>query len=354
MLSLAVVLSTATFSVLADGAQFDVPATGTTRIEGEAATEIVGGGYGRTINEGQKALTYASVQKQDGVEYYARYTVNTEFAGNYSINAVASIRSQTYTTDWTIYANSTDNAVISYVQGADVTTTWYNGNIKQFSLGTIYLNKGVNEIYWKLNASDAPNGIFQAALDYFELTPPSTFAVSSTGTTRIQGEDATAKIGGGYGRTINEGEKALTYASVAKEDGKEYYAEYIVNTEFAGYYSLNAVASIRSQTYTTDWTIYANTPDNEATGYVQGADVATTWYSGNIKKFSCGTIYLDKGENTIYWKLNASDAPNGIFQAALDYFELTPPATFKISSTGTTRIEGEDATAKSAADMEKL
>ena len=273
LLTTAIVSAIASFSVGAETIQYNVSATERTRIEGEAASEVSGGGYGRTINEGEKALTYASVKKEDGVEYYAKYVVNTEFAGNYSLNAVASIRSQTYTTDWTIYANTPENEVTGYVQGADVTTSWYNGNIKKFSCGTIYLEKGENTIYWKLNANDAPNGIFQAALDYFELTPPATFKIASSGTTRIEGEDATAKIGGGYGRTINEGQKALTYASVAKEEGKEYYAEYIVNTEFAGYYSLNAVASIRSQTYTTDWTFYANSTDNSVTEYVQGADV---------------------------------------------------------------------------------
>ena len=74
--------------------------------------------------------------------------------------------------------------------------------------------------------------------------------------------------------------------------------------------------------YSSDWDFYANTPDNKSTYYTQGADVATTWYSGNFKEYDCGTIYLNEGINTIYWKVNAADAPSGVLQAALDYFVL--------------------------------
>ena len=96
LLSTAIASTLFSFSAGAETTQYNVSATETTRIEGEAASEVSGGGYGRTINEGEKALTYASVKKEDGMEYYAKYVVNTEFAGTYSLNAVASIRSQTY------------------------------------------------------------------------------------------------------------------------------------------------------------------------------------------------------------------------------------------------------------------
>ena len=111
----------------------------------------------------------------------------------------------------------------------------------------------------------------------------------------------------------------------------------MVGTE--GSYTVNAVASIRSQTYTTDWTIYANTADNAVTEYTKGADVSTTWFSGVFKHYSLGTIYLEKGLNTIYWKVNAQDAASNQLQAAIDYFELTPPKSTQVSSTEAVPIE---------------
>ena len=87
-----------------------------TRIEGENYTSVTVTPQIRKMNTGDdvtKAVSYAYFQPTDyeGQDFIVAYTVNVSVPGNYGISAVASKRSETYTSDWTVYANTEDNAV---------------------------------------------------------------------------------------------------------------------------------------------------------------------------------------------------------------------------------------------------
>ena len=274
--------------------------------------------------------------------------MNVDLAGYYSLNAVASERSQTHTTDWTIYANSTDNAVTEYTKGADVTTDWFANIFKEYRCGTIYLNKGINTIYWKVNVQDAASNQLQAAIDYMELTPV-VISVPSTGTTRIEGEDYTGAMVNPNVRTMNnpdDGQKAVNYVSFKPEDysDEEFITTYYLNVEEEGYYDLTVVGSQRGQDFTSDWKIYVDTEDNAAPEYVKVADITTTKFLQNVfKQYDCGKIYLNKGINTLYWKVDRNDAPSGVLQVALDYIEVTRYVPVVVEIGNETVIEAETA-----------
>ena len=269
------------------------------------------------------------IDDSSSTKYTVSYKLNVAFAGNYTVGAAGSLKGNSGISDWTLYVNDTSNTPSSYTaQGTTFRVNGIGANTGDvYSCGgTVYLEAGENTLYWKFGKATGVTKT-RAALDYVELTPEFTVTTVSTAeTTRIEGEDASSILGGGYKRSdagFSEG-KALSYSPVVWADGTEYISGFYLSVPEAGYYKIDAVASIRSQTYTSDWYIYANTSENTVSRYTQGADVATTWYSGNIKNFNCGKIYLNEGVNTIYWKLNADDHPDGKMQAALDYIELTP------------------------------
>ena len=305
----------------------NVSATETTRIEGEqfdtlGHSSVSAVGFGNKRN-GIKIDTAAASSATCTISY----KLNAAFAGKYSLKAAASDRDNSGLSAWTIYVNDASNAPASYTSENSkfYIGGWGSNTGDVFDCGEIDLSAGENTLYFKFGTTSSK---LRAALDYVELTPAFTVTtVSTSAVTKIEGEDASSIVGGGYTRTSVtgcSGEKALSYSPVTWTDGTEYISGFYLSVPEAGYYKIDAVASIRSQTYTSDWYMYANTSENTVSGYTQGAAVSTTWYSGNIKKFNCGKIYLNEGANTIYWKLNESDHPDGKMQAALDYIELTP------------------------------
>ncbi|MBR4721214.1 MAG: hypothetical protein IK057_05570 [Clostridia bacterium] len=307
--------------------EIEISGTETTRIEGEdffSSTDV-------RVNSKfvHDSVLGAMISIDEDATITVSYKLNVAFAGNYTVAAAGSLKGNSNISDWTLYVNDTSNTPSSYTAAGttfkvngigDNTGDVYNCG------GTVYLAAGENTLYWKFGKATGVTKT-RAALDYVELTPTFT---AVTEVTRIEGEDASSIVGGGYSRSdagFSEG-KALSYSPVAWTEGTEYIAGYYISVPEAGYYTIDAVASIRSQTYTSDWYIYANAPENTVSGYIQGEDIATSWYSGNIKKFSCGKIYLNKGANTLYWKVNENDHPEDKMQAALDYIELTPPLVY--------------------------
>ncbi|MCR4718101.1 MAG: hypothetical protein K5768_00545 [Firmicutes bacterium] len=310
--------------------EIEISGTETTRIEGEDFFSSTHLGVNSAFVYSSVLGAMINVDDSTSNKYTVSYKLNVAAAGNYTIAAAGSLKGNSGLSDWTIYVNDTSNTPSSYTAAG--TTFRVNGigpntgDVYNCG-GTVYLAAGENTLYWKFGKATGMTKT-RAALDYVELTPAFTVTtVSTTEATRIEGEDASSVIGGGYTRssvTGCSGEKALSYSPVTWTDGTEYIAGYYLSVTEAGYYKIDAVASIRSQAYTSDWYIYANTSENTVSGYTQVEDVATSWYSGNIKKFNCGKIYLNEGTNTIYWKLNENDNPEGKMQAALDYIELTP------------------------------
>ena len=309
--------------------EIEILGTETTRIEGEDFFSSTDVRVNSKFVHDSVLGAMIDIDDSSSTKYTVSYKLNVALAGNYTVAAAGSLKGNSGISDWTLYVNDTSNTPSSYTAAG--TTFRVNGigantgDVYDCG-GTVYLAAGENTLYWKFGKATGVTKT-RAALDYVELTPAFTVAtVSTTEATRIEGEDASSILGGGYKRSdagFSEG-KALSYSPVAWTDGTEYIAGYYLSVPEAGYYKIDAVASIRSQTYTSDWYMYANTSENTVSGYTQGADVATTWYSGNIKKFSCGKIYLNEGLNTIYWKLNENDHPSNVMQAALDYIELTP------------------------------
>ncbi len=329
-----------------------------TKVEGEDYTGATLKPNVRVLNDpddGQKAVNYVSftpANYEEGQQFITEYALYTENAGYYDLTAVATIRSQTYTSDWSIYINSDENPVSEYTQGADVETTKFmRNNFKEFDCGTVYLESGLNTLYWKVNETDlgADGTTLQAALDYFVLTPMPVISVSTTENTKIEGEDYTDFTVEPNIRVLNDpddGQKAVNYVSFnpANHSGQEFIVKYAVNVDNAGFYGISAVATVRSQTYTSDWNIYADTAENSVSKYEQGADVETTSFLRNVfKEYDCGRIFLEEGLNTICWKVKETDlgADGTTLQAALDYFVLTPPVAQVIEVGDETVIEAE-------------
>ena len=329
-----------------------------TKVEGEAYTGATVKPNVRVMNDpddGQKAVNYTSFTPANyaqGQQFITEYALNVESAGYYILTAVATVRSKTYTSDWSIYINSEENPVSEYTQGADVETTKFmKNNFKKFKCGSVYLEKGANTLYWKVNEKDfgADGTTLQAALDYFVLMPMPVTLVSTTGDTKIEGEGYTDYTVEPNIRIMNDpddGQKAVNYVSFnpANHSGQEFITKYVVNVENAGYYGIRAVATIRSQTYTSDWSIYADTADNSVSKYEKAADVATTKFMvNNFKEYNCGRIFLEEGLNTICWKVKETDlgADGKTLQAALDYFVLTPPVPQVTEVGNNTVIEAE-------------
>ena len=315
--------------------EIGISGTETTRVEGEdyfdsTHPKVEPAQVNKMAEGGLHGARISGVdESSSSAKYTVSYKLNVALAGNYTVAAAGSSKTNTSFSDWTIYVNDTSNTPSSYTAaGTTFNLNGFGANSGDVYNcdGSVYLNAGENTLYWSFGKASAQNKMF-AVLDYVELTPAFTVAtVSTTDATRIEGEDASSIIGGGYSRSdagFSEG-KALSYSPVTWTDGTEYIAGYYLSVPEAGYYKIDAVASIRSQTYTSDWYMYANTSENTVSGYTEGAEVSTTWYSGNIKNFNCGKIYLNEGLNTIYWKLNENDHPSGVMQAALDYIELTP------------------------------
>lgn len=312
---------------------FSVSWSQTTKVEGEAYTGATVTPNIRVMNnpdDGQRAVNYTSFTPSADNEYITSYYLKADLAGYYDLSAVASIRSQTYTSDWSFYVNTPDNAVSTYTQGENVTTTKYYVNVfKKFSCGKIYLKKGINTLYWKVNKSDAPDGKLQAALDYFELTPPTVFSVSAEQPTRIEGESYTgtthSSVAAGSLYSIDgvavNGAKII---NVDETTSVKYSVSYIVGAPKAGYYGIKAAGSLR-QDNLSEWTIYVNDTSNAVSLYKAAGELFRVNGIGPNAgdTYDCGEIYLNEGINTIYWSFGKAKSQNKIY-AALDYIELTP------------------------------
>ncbi len=328
------ILSALPASVTAETAH-TVSATEITRVEGEDYTEsthasvetaqINGSAYGAA-----HGVWIRDVAETSATKYAVSYTLNVSVAGYYGIKAAGSVRGNSNYSDWTIYVNNISNAPNSY--------TGLNTNFQVWGIGTsggdvydcgrIYLDAGENTLYWSFGKASGRNFIW-AALDYIELSPSPMIPVSATELTKIEGESYTGATVTPNIRKMNDpddGRRAVNYVSFNPSNygGKEFVIGYTLNVAEEGDYKLDAVATLRSQTYTSDWSFYVNTVKNSVSTYIQGEDITTTFMKSLFKKYDCGTIHLDAGVNILYWKVNDADAPNGILQAALDYFELTP------------------------------
>ena len=306
----------------------NVASSGTTKIEGESLTgsthsgvTVAGFGGGRY---GAKIQTTSNTTDT----YTISYALNVAEAGNYALRVAGSDRGNSGLSQWTVYVNDTTNAPSSYTSEGG---TKFNGGFggstgDTFNCGKIHLNEGVNTLYFKYGRNNSSDKRLWMSVDYFELTAPETVTVNAAGTTRIEGEAAFDVVGGGYSRRFNnpdDGLRALAFTPNPPLSG-EYKSTYLVNVSTPGYYRVHAVATIRSQTYTTDWRLYAN--GNEAPLYEEGSSVTTNyWMQNNFKNYDCGWLYLDEGTNRLTWEVNSADAvSNGTLQAGLDYIELTP------------------------------
>ena len=330
------VFGTLTLPVSAEGGVYTVSATGTTIIEGEDYAETTH----PSVEDAQ--LTYLSeggahgariigVEETTQAKYTTAYNIDVAEAGFYSVKAAGSLKGNNSLSDWTIYVNEPSNALSSYTASGElfrVNGIGPNaGDI--YDCGRIYLNSGINTIYWSFGKASGRNSIW-AALDYIELSPAPTIPVSATELTKIEGEDYTGATVEPNIRKMNnpdDGQKAVNYVSFNPSNygGREFIIGYALNAAEEGDYKLDAVATVRSETYTSDWSFYVNTVANSASTYIKGEDVETTSFMKNLfKKYDCGTVHLSAGVNILYWKVDDADAPSGILQAALDYFELTP------------------------------
>ena len=129
----------------------------------------------------------------------------------------------------------------------------------------------------------------------------------------------------------DDGQRAVNYVSFnpSKYDGKDFVVSYVLNVAEEGDYKLTAIGSLRSQTYTSDWKFYVDDETNAVTTYKQVGDVNTTFLKTLFKEYDCGMIHLKKGINTLCWKVDEADAPNGVLQAAMDYFVLLPTVSLE-------------------------
>lgn len=107
--------------------------------------------------------------------------------------------------------------------------------------------------------------------------------------------------------------------------GKEYIASYDFICNKSGNYKLGAVGSIRGVSWTTDWTVYINSPETAAEKYDVVQKVSTQENSGLMNEFDLGNIRLKKGKNTLYFKISTSDLQSeGCMVLFMDCFKLEP------------------------------
>ena len=334
LLTVMLILSALPVSVMAE--VHTVSATEATRVEGEDYTESTHASIGAAqINSSTYGAAHGvwirDVAETSATKYTVSYTLNVSVAGYYGIKAAGSVRGNSNYSNWTIYVNNSSNAPSSYTALNTTFQIWGIGTSggDVYDCGRLYLDAGENTLYWSFGKASGRNFIW-AALDYIELSPAPTIPVSATEMTKIEGEDYTGATVKPNIRAMNspdDGQRAVNYVSYNPSNygGKKFTIGYALNVAEEGDYKLDAVATVRSQTYTSDWSFYVNTTENSVSTYSQGADVDTTSFMKSLfKKYDCGTVHLSAGVNMLYWNVNDADAPSGILQAALDYFELTP------------------------------
>ena len=326
-----------------------VAATGTTRIEGESYAESTHASVeSGSINPNAHGAKILNVDETSNTKYTVSYTLNVLEAGYYGVTAAASLKGNTDLSEWTIYVNNAQNAPASYTAAGETFQIYGIGSAAgdKYDCDKVYLNAGENTLYWSFEKASGRDKLY-AALDYIELTRLQMITVPASGTTKIEGEDYTDATITPNVRVMNDpddGQKAVNYVSFnpSHHTGEEFIVKFALDVASEGYYDLSAVATIRSQTYTSDWFIYADTPENSVVSYTQGADVTTTSFmKNNFKEFDCGSIYLDAGLNILCWKVDETDAPNGVLQAALDYITLTPSAPQTVTIGDETYVEAE-------------
>lgn len=120
------------------------------------------------------------------------------------------------------------------------------------------------------------------------------------------------------------------------QEGKKLCAEYKVNSPTGGAYRVNAVTTLLSSKYTTDYYIQVNGGEmiDAALDASLISEISSKTYPDTVKKYGLGTLELEKGENTIRFILNDSDLrTDGNLAFYLDYFELieTPFGIKKIN-----------------------
>ena len=333
-LAITFLFSAISLNVIAEDAVHTVSATEMTRIAGEEYTAST---HPNVTTKSMSSTRYGVAiwyqVESTSTKYTVSYDVDVQVAGYYKLTASGNIREHDYISSWTIYANDVSNTVTSYTKGE----TYYmyslgNDNGAIYNCGSIYLEEGRNTIYWSVGKAKMQNQII-SSLEYIELTPPPMLQVSATEKTKIEGEAYTGAEIEPNVRVMNkpdDGQKAVNYVSFnpLNYSGKKFIIEYKLNVAQEGDYKLNAVGSLRGQTYTSDWEIYIDTEENLATGYTQVADVDTTnFLQGLFKEYDCGIIHLEAGVHTLYWRVNDADVPNDVLQAAMDYFVLLPAVT---------------------------
>ena len=330
LLTVMLILSALSVSVTAETAH-TISATETTRVEGEDYSDTTHADISiKQLNSNDYGGAVWDITETTSAKYAVSYTLDVAVAGFYKLTVAGNVRGNSSYSNWTVYVNDTNNAPSSYTAGDTFRIYGIGpaGGVK-YDCGTIYLKEGENTLYWSFGKGSGVN-LIRAALDYFELSPPEMIPVSATELTKIEGEAYTGATVTPNIRTMNspdDGQRAVNYVSFNPSNygGRDFAVGYTLNVAEEGDYKLDAVATVRSQTYTSDWSFYVNTAENSVSTYIQGEDVATTSFLKSLfKKFDCGTVHLSAGVNILYWKVNDADAPNGILQAALDYFELTP------------------------------
>ncbi|MBR4721211.1 MAG: hypothetical protein IK057_05555 [Clostridia bacterium] len=331
LLTVMLILSVSPASVMAE--EHTVSATGTTRIEGE---DYVGATHASIeagdINASAKGAKIMNVPETTQTKYTTSYKLSVAVAGYYDIKAAGSLR-QDNLSAWTIYVNNSSNELSTYTAAGELFRV--NGIGPNagavYDCGRIYLAAGENTLYWCFGKAKSQNSLY-AALDYIELSPSPTIPVSATEFTKIEGEDYTGATVEPNIRKMNDpddGQSAVNYVSFipANHSGKEFIIGYTLNAAAEGDYKLDAVATVRSETYTSDWSFYVNTAENSVSTYKKGEDITTTKFmKGLFKRYDCGTVHLNAGANILYWKVKETDLGEDgkSLQAALDYFVLTP------------------------------
>ena len=117
-----------------------------------------------------------------------------------------------------------------------------------------------------------------------------------------------------------------------KPTGKENLVyTYTFNAPTKGNYKLDGIFNELGQSFTTDITIYVNTPDNTVNSWSKGDRIESYYFY----KMSGGTVKLNKGKNTLYMVINGTDLnSDGAIAVYLDCFTLTKGAAsdFKLES----------------------
>ena len=323
------ILSAVPASVTAETAH-TISATEITRVEGEDYSDATHADISvKQLNSNDYGGEVWDISETTSEKYTVSYTLDVAVAGFYKLTVAGNVRGNSSYSNWTIYVNDTSNAPSSYTAGDTFRINGIGpaGGVK-YDCGTIYLKEGENTLYWSFGKGSGVD-LIRAALDYFELSPPKMIPVSTTELTKIEGEAYTGATVTPNIRAMNspdDGQRAVNYVSFnpLNYGGSEFAVGYTLNVAEEGDYKLDAIATVRSQTYTSDWSFYVNTVENTVSTYIQGEDISSSFMKSLFKKYDCGTVHLSEGVNILYWKVNDADAPNGILQAALDYFELTP------------------------------